>query len=189
MRTVFLGLGTNLDHRDEWLERGLHLLEDALVSRRAVQAMTTSPVYETEAWGMAVGTPSFLNMVVAVETDLPLSELLRLGLDVERECGRIRNPEATGYTNRTLDVDVLCTSNQERWSNGEDPGIDLEVPHPRMMSRRFVLQPLFDLAPELSVNGVRVQAALAACSAKPAVALHQHEGSQKILNDVRESGH
>ena len=86
MRTVFLGLGTNLDHRDEWLERGLHLLEDALVSRRAVQAMTTSPVYETEAWGMAVGTPSFLNMVVAVETDsLPLQVMVVLVVVLEME--------------------------------------------------------------------------------------------------------
>ena len=59
---------------------------------------------------MAPGTPAFLNMVAAVETAMPLPELLALGLEVERECGRVRDPEAKGYTNRTLDVDVLCTS-------------------------------------------------------------------------------
>ena len=108
MRTVYLGLGTNLDDRDAWLDQGLHLLEHALVERRAVVSMLLSARYETEAWGMAPGTPSFLNMVAAVETAMPLPELLALGLDVERECGRVRDPRAQGYTNRTLDVDVCA---------------------------------------------------------------------------------
>ena len=49
MRTVFLGLGTNLEDRDLWLDRGLRMLEEALVERRAVESMTLSPRYETEA--------------------------------------------------------------------------------------------------------------------------------------------
>ena len=75
MRTVFLGLGTNLNDRDLWLDRGLCMLEEALVERRSVQSITLSPRYETEAWGMDAGTPAFLNMVVALETDMPLPEL------------------------------------------------------------------------------------------------------------------
>lgn len=179
MRTVYLGMGTNLDDRDGWIDRGLALLEERLVSRRAVQAMNLSPRYETEAWGMAPGTPAFLNMVVAVDTDLPLPELLLLGLDVERECGRVRDPEAEGYTNRTLDVDVLCTSKGETWEADEAAGLDLNVPHPRMMTRRFVLQPLVDLAPELLVNGRAVAEALGACPAKPEVRLHVVEPEEK----------
>jgi 2-amino-4-hydroxy-6-hydroxymethyldihydropteridine diphosphokinase len=179
MRTVYLGLGTNLDDRDGWLDRGLALLEEQLVSRRAVQAMTLSPRYETEAWGMAPGTPSFLNMVVAVDTQLPLPDLLRVGLDVERECGRVRDPEAEGYANRTLDVDVLCTSTGESWEADEAAGLDLNVPHPRMLTRRFVLQPLADVAPELVVNGRSVHEALEACPAMPAVALHVAEHVEK----------
>jgi 2-amino-4-hydroxy-6-hydroxymethyldihydropteridine diphosphokinase len=179
MRTVYLGMGTNLDDRDGWLDRGLALLEERLVSRRAVQAMNLSPRYETEAWGMAPGTPAFLNMVVAVVTDLPLPDLLRVGLDVERECGRVRDPEAEGYTNRTLDVDVLCTSKGETWEADEAAGLDLNVPHPRMMTRRFVLQPLVDLAPELLVNGRAVAEALGACPAKPEVRLHVVEPEEK----------
>ncbi|MDG1674222.1 MAG: 2-amino-4-hydroxy-6-hydroxymethyldihydropteridine diphosphokinase [Flavobacteriales bacterium] len=179
MRTVYLGMGTNLDDRDGWLDRGLALLEERLVSRRAVQAMNLSPRYETEAWGMAPGTPAFLNMVVGVDTDLPLPDLLRVGLDVERECGRVRDPEAEGYTNRTLDVDVLCTSKGETWEADEATGLDLNVPHPRMMTRRFVLQPLVDLAPELLVNGRAVAEALGACPAKPEVMLHVVEPAEK----------
>jgi 2-amino-4-hydroxy-6-hydroxymethyldihydropteridine diphosphokinase len=179
MRTVYLGMGTNLDDRDGWLDRGLALLEERLVSRRAVQAMNLSPRYETEAWGMAPGTPAFLNMVVAVDTDLPLPELLLLGLDVERECGRVRDPEAEGYTNRTLDVDVLCTSKGETWEADEAAGLDLNVPHPRMMTRRFVLQPLVDLAPELLVNGRAVAEALGACPEEPEVRLHVVEPEEK----------
>ena len=179
MRTVYLGLGTNLTDRDGWLDRGLALLEEQLVSRRGVQAMTLSPRYETEAWGMAPGTPSFLNMVVAVVTDLSLPDLLRLGLDVERECGRVRDPEAEGYTNRTLDVDVLCTSTGETWEADEASGLDLNVPHPRMMTRRFVLQPLVDLAPELAVHGRAVASALEECPAEPEVKLHVVESMEK----------
>jgi 2-amino-4-hydroxy-6-hydroxymethyldihydropteridine diphosphokinase len=179
MRTVYLGMGTNLDDRDGWIDRGLALLEERLVSRRAVQAMNLSPRYETEAWGMAPGTPAFLNMVVAVDTDLPLPELLLLGLDVERECGRVRDPEAEGYANRTLDVDVLCTSTGETWEVDEAASLDLNVPHPRMMTRRFVLQPLVDLAPELVVNGMAVAKALEACPAEPRVKLHVVEPVEK----------
>ena len=179
MRTVYLGLGTNLDNRDGWLDRGLALLEEQLVSRRAIQAMTLSPRYETEAWGMSPGTPAFLNMVVAVDTDLPLPDLLHVGLDVERECGRVRDPEAEGYTNRTLDVDVLCTAQGETWEANEATGLDLNVPHPRMMERRFVLQPLVDLAPELVVNGQTVADALEACPAEPEVKLHVVEHVEK----------
>ncbi|MGB1384211.1 MAG: 2-amino-4-hydroxy-6-hydroxymethyldihydropteridine diphosphokinase [Flavobacteriales bacterium] len=179
MRTVYLGLGTNLNDRDGWLDRGLALLEEQLVSQRAVQAMTLSPRYETEAWGMAPGTPPFLNMVVAVDTDLPLPDLLRLGLEVERECGRVRDPEAKSYTNRTLDVDVLCTSQDETWEADEASGLDLNVPHPRMMTRRFVLQPLVDLAPELVVDGQAVANALEACPVEPHVKLHVVEPVEK----------
>ena len=117
-------------------------------------------------------------MVVACETDMPLPELLRLGLEIERECGRVRDQHATGYVNRTLDIDVLCTSNAETWTPAE--GLDLHVPHPRMMSRRFVLKPLVDVAPDLVVGDKRVQDALAECPAEPAVVLHQTETSEPL---------
>ncbi len=163
-RTVYLGLGSNLEPRETHLEAGLKAVEEALVERRAVHAITLSPWYQTEAWGMAEGTPSFLNLVAAVDTAMPLDELLELLLAIERTHGRVRNPEAEGYADRTLDLDVLCTSTSERHVDER-----LEVPHPRMMSRRFVLQPLLDLAPHLVVEGQSIAEALDRCPDLPHV--------------------
>ena len=164
VRTVYLGLGTNLSDRHAWLDQGLAALEEALVARKSIQAMSMSPRYETEAWGMAAGTPAFLNMVVGVDTDMSLEALLCVLLDIEREHGRVRDASTEGYLNRTLDMDILCTS------EGETLNIDgLAVPHPRMTSRRFVLQPLADLAPDLEVGGQSVRMALEACPAVPGV--------------------
>lgn len=176
LRTVYIGLGTNLADRDVWLDRGLQSLEETLVSRRAVQRMSLSPRYETEAWGMPQGTPAFLNMVVGLETTLPLPELLTIVLDIERAHGRVRNEEAEGYANRTLDMDILCTDDGETWEGVATNGSQaLQVPHPRMLQRRFVLQPLLDVAPELQVQGQSLQAALQECAPKPAVQLHRPE--------------
>ena len=163
-RTVYLGLGSNLAPRESHLVAGLQAVEEALVERRAVHAITLSPWYETEAWGMPEGTPAFLNLVAAVETPMPLDELLELLLAIERNHGRVRNLESEGYANRTLDLDVLCTSTSERHADER-----LEVPHPRMMSRRFVLQPLFDLAPHLEVDGQPIGEALDQCPNLPHV--------------------
>ena len=113
---------------------------------------------------MAEGTPAFLNMVVGVDTDMSLEALLCVLLDIEREHGRVRDASTEGYLNRTLDMDILCTS------EGETLNIDdLAVPHPMMTSRRFVLQPLADLAPDLEVGGQTVRMALDACPVVPEV--------------------
>jgi len=164
VRTVYLGLGTNLSDRHAWLDQGLAALEEALVAQKSIQSMSMSPRYETEAWGMAEGTPAFLNMVVGVDTNMSLDALLHVLLDIEREHGRMRDPGAEGYLNRTLDMDILCTAEGEIWSAD-----DLAVPHPRMMSRRFVLQPLADLNPTLKVAGQSVREALDCCPATPEV--------------------
>ena len=169
MRSVYLGLGTNMNDRDSWLDRGLALLEDELASRRSIQSMTCSGRYETEPWGMEEGTPPFLNMAIAIETDLALTDLLHIALEIEKECGRVRDHESKRYMNRTLDIDVLCTSDNEHWDGVSSEGLSLKVPHPRMMSRRFVLQPLYDLQADLLVSGTSIESALDQCPEKPAV--------------------
>lgn len=162
-RTVYIGVGSNILPREVHMNRGLALLEELLVERRAVTAMTHSPWYETEAWGMPSGTQAFLNMVLAVDTDLALTDLLHVLLEVEQTMGRIRTHEQ-GYQDRTLDMDILCTSLDER----HDSEL-LAVPHPRMASRRFVLQPLVDLTPTLVLDGQPIEQALNDCPELPAV--------------------
>jgi 2-amino-4-hydroxy-6-hydroxymethyldihydropteridine diphosphokinase len=130
-RRAFLSLGSNLGDR-------LHLLAEAVDSLGpAVRAV--SPVYETDP----VGGPDqgrFLNIVVELHTASDARELLAVCHRLESAAGRVRQER---WGPRTLDVDIL-------WIDGEtiaEP--DLEVPHPRMWDRRFVLRPLADLAPDL----------------------------------------
>jgi len=130
MTRAFLGLGSNLGDR-------LALLQHAVASLPDVVAV--SPLYETDP----VGGPdqgAFLNLVVELDTDLTPRELLEECRRQEAAAERVREER---WGPRTLDVDVLwiegCTVDEA----------DLQVPHPRMWQRRFVLAPLADLAPDL----------------------------------------
>jgi 2-amino-4-hydroxy-6-hydroxymethyldihydropteridine diphosphokinase len=136
---AFLGLGSNLGDRRVLLGEAVDALPDVVA---------VSPLYETDP----VGGPeqgAFLNLVVELDTDRSARELLALCAEREAAARRVREER---WGPRTLDVDVL-------WVDGEtvdEP--DLVVPHPRMWSRRFVLAPLRDLAPDL-VSAEQVAAA------------------------------
>jgi 2-amino-4-hydroxy-6-hydroxymethyldihydropteridine diphosphokinase len=137
----YLGLGSNLGDRRE-------LLATALDRLTAVGLVAVSRWYETDP----VGGPeqgAFLNVVAELDTDLSPRQLLAVCGRLERAAERVRIER---WGPRTLDVDVL-------WVEGAtvaEP--DLEVPHPRMWQRRFVLAPLRDLAPDL-VTEAQVAAA------------------------------
>lgn len=139
MTRAFLGLGSNLGDRRVLLGEAVDALPDVVA---------VSPLYETDP----VGGPeqgAFLNLVVELDTDRSARELLALCAEREAAARRVREER---WGPRTLDVDVL-------WVDGEtvdEP--DLVVPHPRMWSRRFVLAPLRDLAPDL-VSAEQVAAA------------------------------
>jgi len=98
-----------------------------------------SSVYETDPVGF-LDQPSFLNMVVRIETTKTPLELLAHVLDVEQRLGRVRT-----FRNapRTIDIDILLYGDQVI----QEP--DLKVPHPRMLERRFVLEPLHEIDPDL----------------------------------------
>lgn len=140
MTRAFLGLGSNLGDR-------LARLRAAVASLRDVVAV--SPVYETAP----VGGPeqdAFLNLVVELDTELDARGLLEVCQALEADAGRERTVH---WGPRTLDVDVL-------WVDGEEVDEpDLQVPHPHLWERRFVLAPLADLAPEL-VTADRVASAV-----------------------------
>lgn len=133
--TVYLGLGSNLG------DRQTNLVEAAQRLRDYVRIDQLSPVYETEPWGYT-DQPLFLNMVVKGRTGLPPQDLLRFLKDVEEKMGR-RQVTAVRYGPRPIDIDILFYDDQII-----DKG-RLQVPHPRIEERAFVLVPLADLAPDL----------------------------------------
>ncbi len=148
--TAFVAIGSNLGDREATIARALALL-DATPHLRVVGVAT---VRETAPVGV-VDQPPFLNTAAWLETTLGPRELLDRLLAVERELGRVRTGERWGP--RTLDLDLLLYGDDVL----DEPG--LTVPHPRLHERRFVLEPLSELAPDLVVPGRgRVKALLAA---------------------------
>ena len=99
-----------------------------------------SPVYETDPLGGPAGQPPFLNAVAQLTTERSPRDLLEVAQALEQAAGRARSER---WGPRTLDVDVLLVGELVVHEH------DLVVPHPRMWERRFVVQPLGDLAPEL----------------------------------------
>jgi 2-amino-4-hydroxy-6-hydroxymethyldihydropteridine diphosphokinase len=134
-RRAFVALGSNLG--DRWAQ-----LRAAVAGLPGVTAV--SPVYETEPVGGPSGQAPYLNAVVELSTERSPRELLDIARALEAGAARVR---AERWGPRTLDVDVLLVGDLAV----EEP--DLVVPHPRMWQRRFVVQPLADLAPELVLEG------------------------------------
>jgi 2-amino-4-hydroxy-6-hydroxymethyldihydropteridine diphosphokinase len=137
MATAYIGLGSNLGDRKTMLRTAIQRLET--LGRIA----GVSSLYETEPVGY-LAQPSFLNAVVALDTDLAPANLLGALLGIERDLGRMRSfPNAP----RTLDLDLLMVDNVLL----ETP--ELTLPHPRLHDRAFVLVPLAEIAPELGHPG------------------------------------
>jgi 2-amino-4-hydroxy-6-hydroxymethyldihydropteridine diphosphokinase len=137
---AYVGLGANLGDR----ERTIHAAVEALGREKGIEVVAVSALRETEPVGV-VGQPPFLNGAVALETTLVAQELLARLLAIEQRFGRVRVPGEHGP--RTLDLDLLLYGGEEI----DRPG--LTVPHPRLDERRFVLEPLAELDPELLVPG------------------------------------
>lgn len=143
-----LGLGGNLGDPVAAFATVLRRLE----THEAVWLVRPSSVYRTAPWGK-LDQPEFLNMAVLVETGLSARALLDLCLALEREGGRERRER---WGPRTLDIDILTYGGQTI----DEPG--LQVPHPRIAERAFVLAPLAEIAPELAIGGRRVAGLLEA---------------------------
>ena len=134
MTLAYVGLGANLGDREATIRQAAAL----------IGAARLSPLFETEPWGLRE-QPTFLNAVAEVETRLAARAFLVHLLDVERRLGRERIGPRWGP--RTIDLDLLLFGD-ERIS---EPG--LEVPHPLLLERRFVLEPLAALAPDRQIPG------------------------------------
>jgi 2-amino-4-hydroxy-6-hydroxymethyldihydropteridine diphosphokinase len=134
VKTAFLGLGSNLDDRAAYLARAIERLAAA-----AIQVVRESSIYETAPM-LYEDQPWFLNQVIEVKTALFPRQLLHSTQEIERELGR-RRTIAKGP--RTIDIDILLYGRTVMSSD------ELTIPHPGMAERRFVLEPLNELAPRL----------------------------------------
>ena len=140
MTRAYLGLGANLGDRERTLREAIA----ALGAEEGIEVVAVSTLRETEPVGVGE-QPRFLNGAVALETTLGTRELLDLLLSIERRYGRVRVPGE--HAPRTLDLDLLLYGDEQI----DEPG--LTVPHPRLHERRFVLEPLAELAPALVIPG------------------------------------
>ncbi len=150
MTLALLSIGSNLGDRLAHCRQALQLL----AGEPAVEVRAVSHVYETEPVG-PIAQPDFLNLAVALETELGPRELLGICRRIEQELGRERSER---FGARVIDLDILLLGDRVV----VEP--DLEIPHPRMHERRFVLEPLAEIAAEARHPGLskRVAELLAA---------------------------
>ena len=139
MTLAYVGIGANLGPREETLRRAVDLLGRA----DGVEVVGVSELRETDPVGV-VDQPPFLNGAVSVETTLSPRALLDLLLEVERSLGRVRGER---WGPRVVDLDLLVYGIEVL----DEPG--LHVPHPRLHERRFALEPLAEMNPELEIPG------------------------------------
>jgi 2-amino-4-hydroxy-6-hydroxymethyldihydropteridine diphosphokinase len=150
MRTGYLGLGSNVGDRESHLRAAIELLGESGVTIEAV-----SSAYETEPVGELLDQADFHNAAIRIATDLEPEALLDLCKLIEVERGRAL--DAPRHSPRPLDVDLLLLGDLELSTER------LTLPHPEVISRRFVLSPLLELDLELALpDGTRLVDAMAA---------------------------
>lgn len=144
-QSVFLLLGSNRGNREQNLLQACESIKQSIG-----KILKLSSVYETEPWGFEDSTP-FYNQALEVETNHAPAELLRDIHRIERDLGRVREPEScgptcasttNGYSSRTMDIDILFYDSKILFTD------ELMIPHPRLQERRFTLIPLNEIAPD-----------------------------------------
>ena len=162
--TVIAGLGSNLGDRFAALGRAMEL-----IGEEAGKITAASSVWETEPWGFDADE-LFLNMVVVIRTTLEPARMMQLFRSIEGRMGRKRSGGGT-YESRLIDLDLLL------WGNRVITMPGLEVPHPKLHSRRFVLEPLKEVAPDAvhPVTGLTVTEMLELCDDRSDVRLSERQ--------------
>ncbi|NCG08463.1 MAG: 2-amino-4-hydroxy-6-hydroxymethyldihydropteridine diphosphokinase [Verrucomicrobia bacterium] len=145
---AFVAFGSNVGERLETMRTALEML----TKDGQTHCVKTSPVYQNRAVGMGDAAP-FLNAVVEFETALGADALLEICLNVEASLGRERG---SAWKPRTIDLDVLLFGMEQRKE------AYLTLPHPRIVERDFVAQPLLDIAPDVEIEGRSIKAIVAA---------------------------
>ena len=132
MTGIYLLLGSNLGDREQCL-----LIAQQQLAQQVGKVQAISSIYQTEAWQMN-SAPDFLNRVILVNSSLEPLKVLTEIIHIETGLGRVRRQ---GYQNRIIDIDILYYNHLVL----NHP--ELTIPHPRISQRRFVLEPLAEIAP------------------------------------------
>jgi 2-amino-4-hydroxy-6-hydroxymethyldihydropteridine diphosphokinase len=148
---VFLSIGSNMGNRKEYL-----LTAQALIDRHIGKIAKKSHLYETQPWGKK-DQDAFLNMMVMANTTLDPRGLLEAITQIERELGRERQER---WGPRVADIDIIFYGKRVIRDKG------LEIPHPEMHNRAFVLVPMLEIAPEFEhpILGKNMDDLFAACT-------------------------
>ncbi|EUJ47109.1 2-amino-4-hydroxy-6-hydroxymethyldihydropteridine diphosphokinase [Paenilisteria rocourtiae] len=141
MNKAYLSIGTNIGNRKENLENALK----ALQAESEITINRVSSVYETDPVGFE-DQDAFLNIAVSIQTSLDPEALLQKGLDIESALGRIR---LIRWGPRLIDIDLLLYEGVTQRSE------TLELPHPRMEERAFVMIPLQEIEPDVTASLMR----------------------------------
>lgn len=137
---VYLSLGGNLDDPAKAMAAALRMLD----ADPRTNVISVSSLYRTPPWGK-LDQPDFLNAAAEISTSLSPREFLELCLEAERKLKRVREER---WGPRLIDIDILAFGDRTIHEAG------LEVPHPRMLERAFVLVPLTEIAPHFAIGGV-----------------------------------
>lgn len=160
MKRAYLLLGSNEGAREQWLRDAI-----VLIATNCGTIVLMSSIYSTAAWGME-DQPDFLNMALAIDTELSPSELLNSILQVEQDLGRERKEK---WGQRTLDIDILFYGNEII----NLPS--LKIPHPAIQDRRFALIPLCEIAPKLIHPAFNKSVSLLLDECADKLDVHKHE--------------
>jgi len=165
MNRAYLGLGTNMGARVEYLHGACQILSE----NESISITKKSKIYETKAWGYT-DQADFLNMCLEIETTLDTYELLEVCQEVEKKLNRER---IIRWGPRTIDVDILFFN---------DIILDDEkllIPHPRISERAFVLIPLVDLNSNLKIKEVTIENYLNSLTCEEREQVKEYVGDEK----------
>jgi 2-amino-4-hydroxy-6-hydroxymethyldihydropteridine diphosphokinase len=142
MSTVYLGLGTNLGDKEQNLHQAIDKIQE-----RVGKILSLSAFYNSAPWGY-ISDNMFVNAVVCISTTFSPQKVLNITQEIEKELGRKEKSIDASYSDRVIDIDILLYDSVILSTD------NLTIPHPLMIKRLFVMDPLAEIAPDMVIPGV-----------------------------------